>query len=239
MSKIKISLISLVWKRPEIFEMFATGIKEMKKAMPKDFHLDVIIAGSEGDRSRKMVEAHGFIYIECPNYPLANKANAPLSLARIINPDYVLCMGSDDILHPDTFVMYCDLMRKGVDFMGVLDFYFYDTTSGKSSYWGGYKEPYRVGRTCGAGRVLSRRILDLWKWKIWEVKHNHILDNSMDEKLKNVEHKSCTFKLRDFNLYAVDVKSTTNMTPFELWPNSRFISSETLIKKFPYLLCAE
>ena len=235
MSKIKISLISMVWKRPEIFEMFALGVKSWQ--IPDDFQLSVIIAGSEGNVSKKMVEAHGFQYIEVPNQPLAIKANAPLSIVRDNGSDYVLCMGSDDILHPDLFTMYCNIMRKGVDFMGVLDFYFYDTTTGKASYWGGYNDR-RKGLTCGAGRVLSKRILDLWKWKIWEVKHSHILDNSMDDKLKDVEHKHCTFKMRDYDLFAVDVKSTTNMTPFELWPNSRFIPAQTLTKKFPYL-CAE
>jgi hypothetical protein len=233
--KIKLSIVSMVWKRPEVFEIFAKGIHDLK--VPPDFELSVFISGSEGRTSKTMVERHGFKYIEIPNQPLARKANASLALAR--DSDYVLCVGSDDILHPDTFTTYCEIMRQGVDFIGVLDFYFYDTTTGKASYWGGYTEPYRKGRTCGAGRVLSKRILDLWKWQVWEVKHNHILDNSIDKKLKNVEHKSCVFKLRDFGLFATDVKSTTNMTPFELWPNSKYINPKILTDKFPYLKCAE
>jgi glycosyltransferase involved in cell wall biosynthesis len=231
---IKIAVVSMVWKRPEIFELFAQGIKAW--VIPPDFKLSVFIAGSEGRTSRAMVEKHGFQYLEAPNQPLAQKANRSISMAK--GHDYVICMGSDDILHPDTFTTYCNIMRKGVDFIGVQDFYFYDTTTGKASYWGGYKEPYRIGRTCGAGRVLSKRILDLWKWHVWEVKHNHILDNSMDEKLKHMEHKSCIFKLKDYDLFAADVKSTTNMTPFELWPNSKYINPKILTDKFPYL-CAE
>lgn len=232
----KIAIVSLVWKRPEVFEMFAQGIHALK--IPKDVQVQVFISGSEGSTSRIPVESHGFQYVEIPNQPLAKKANAPLRFAKKWDADYVLCMGSDDVLSPELFLLYIDIMRKGVDFMGVLDFYFYDTTTGKASYWGGYNDR-RAGLTCGAGRVLSRRILELWNWSVWESKHNHILDNSMDEKLRDIEHRSCTFRMKDYDLYAVDIKSSTNMTPFELWPNTRYVKSELLTKKFPFIVCAE
>jgi len=52
----KISIVTGVWKRPEVFEMFAQGIKNL------GVEVDVIVAGSEGKRSRDMVQAHRVIY---------------------------------------------------------------------------------------------------------------------------------------------------------------------------------
>ena len=52
----KISIVTGVWKRPEVFEMFAQGIKNL------GVEVDVIVAGSEGKRSRDMVQARRVIY---------------------------------------------------------------------------------------------------------------------------------------------------------------------------------
>jgi len=233
MKRIKLAIVSGVWKRPEVFEMFAQGIHELEKM--KQLEIVTIISGSEGEKSKKMVENHGFDYVEIPNQPLAVKMNAPVYRAKDLKVDFVLCLGSDDIISPELMEIYIDGMRKKADFIGVTDFYFYDTTTKKSIYWGGYKEPYRSGCTCGAGRILSKRLLNVWNWNLWETKHSHILDNSIDEKLRTTDHSSYTFAMADYNVFALDVKSSVNMTPFKLWPNSQFINNSVLENKFPYV----
>lgn len=229
----KIAIITAVWKRPEIFEMFAKGIHELEKI--KEIELITIISGSERDVSKNMVEKHDFIYIEIPNQPLAEKVNAPLKIAKELNIDYVLCLGSDDIIHPDLMLKYIEIMKKGIDFIGVLDFYFYDTTSKKSAYWAGYREPRRLNHTCGAGRILSKNLLNKWDWSVWENRHNHILDDSMQKKLLSTPHTSEFFRLKDFDLYGLDIKSTTNMTPFKLWDNTNYIDNKIIFDKFAYI----
>ena len=96
----KVAIVSAVWQRPEVFEMFAKGIKHLVSNC-KDIEFTVIISGSEGDKSKSMVEKHGFIYIEIPNDPLAVKMNATVIRAKEYDVDYILGVGSDDVITPE------------------------------------------------------------------------------------------------------------------------------------------
>lgn len=240
--RLKLAIITAVWKRPEVFKMFAQGIHALAPTFERlNVDCQVMIAGSEGSLSKNMVLEQGppfNTYSETENQPLAQKVNLPLRAARTWGADYVLCVGSDDIISPELMELYIGAMRKNADFIGVTDFYFYDTLTKTAAYWGGYREPFRKGVTCGAGRVISKRLLDLWQWKIWETKHNSVLDTSIDEKLKAVEHKQCIFAMKDYGVMAVDIKSSTNMTPFKMWDNTKKIDAKILTQKFK-MLCAE
>ncbi len=231
--KLRVAIVSAVWKRPEVFEMFAKGIQHLIKNSSIEF--EVIIAGSEWDKSKTMVEKYGFTYIEIPNEPLAAKVNATTYACRNLNVDYVLCVGSDDVIHPDLMKEYEKHMRQGIDFIGVTDFYFFDTVSGKSAYWGGYRETSRKDHTCGAGRIISSRLLKLWDWMPWENKDSTVLDNSMQQKLKNTLHTIKIFSLKETGTYGLDIKSSTNMTPFKLWDNTEFINTQIIKEKFSYV----
>lgn len=233
---IKIAIVTAIWKRPEVFKLFCKGIRQF---WSKRYHdkvvVDVFIAGSEGDISRRLVQGELPVanYVEIKNDPLARKMNAALQLAR--GYDFALCVGSDDVIHPDLFDRYIAAAERGIDFVGVLDFYFWDTKTRKAAYWGGYREKYRQGMTCGAGRMFSARLLDQWNWKIWNDEHSRILDNSSDEKLRGINHSSEIFSLRETGLFGLDIKSPENMTPFELWDNTHFIDSEIITTKFDFL----
>lgn len=233
----KIAIVTGVWQRPEIFELWATGIKHLVNNSKHNDYV-IIVAGSEGRKSKMMVEAHGFIYIEYENQPLARKMNATLQAAKRHRPDYVLCIGSDDIITPELMLVYGHHMNRGIDYIGILDWYFLDFKTGRASYWGGYIDS-RVGHTCGAGRLISNRLMEKMKWEMWDVRHSNILDDSLQQKLRAIPHSAVTFKLKDHNVYALDIKGNVNMTPFELWKNTKYIDNKVIYQKFDYLnLCA-
>lgn len=234
--KIKLAIVSAVWKRPEVFELFAKGIHILMKST--DIEIEVIIAGSEGEQSKQMVEKHGFIYVEMPNEPLATKVNQPVLIAKQLKVDYVLCVGSDDIITPELLKVYESYMRKGIDYIAVTDFYFYDLKSKQATYWAGYTEKWRKGHPAGAGRLISSRLMDAWKWSPWEIKDSKVLDNSMQAKLRTTPHTAEMFSLKEKGVYALDIKSETNMTPFKLWDNTSIIPVEEIKSKFPYV-CVE
>ena len=221
----KITMVTGVWKRPDVFKLFAKGVK----AIPHE--IDVIVAGSEGIHSRRMVESEGFTYIEKKNRPLGAKMNATTLAAK--GSDYVICMGSDDILSPELFEVYLHYMNKGFDFIGLQDLYFYDTKSKHAIYWGGYKDN-RKGKTTGVGRCLSKRMMELMDWQPWENKFNRYLDGSMDANISTCKSKK-VINLKRTGLMAVDVKSKHNLTKFEKWHNADFIDPELIKEQFPYL----
>lgn len=232
--KIKVAFLTAVWKRSDVFEMFAKGINHLVQNSDL-FDISVIVAGSEGAKSKRMVEKHGYTYIETPNDPLSNKVNQTTLYCQNLDLDYVICLGSDDIMSLELLNEYHKHMIKGIDFIGVTDCFFYDTESKKSLYWGGYRESYRFGHTVGAFRAISISLLKKWNYKPWEVQHSKVLDSSIEAKLKNTKHTSHTFSLLDKDLKALDIKSSTNMTPFQQWDNSIFIDTKNLLKHFTYV----
>jgi len=234
--KIKLVVVSAIWKRHDVFKLFAKGIHLLKKY--SKIEIDVVISGSEGLKSKSIVEKEGFIYIEIPNDPLAEKVNAPVLYAKKLHATHILCLGSDDIISPELFDLYIKYIKEGYDYIGVTDFYFYDLINKKSSYWGGYTESWRKGHTAGAGRILNARLLNLWDWMPWENKHNKILDTSIQEKLKRTPHSIKTFSLKENKVFALDIKSGINMTPFKLWDNTNYIDNSIIKNKFPYV-CVE
>lgn len=226
---IKICICTAVWRRPEVFELFAQGVKALQS---DQVEITVIVSGSEGDTSRKLVESEGFVYIEIPNEPLSRKHNEAIIKAKQYTPHYIMLTGSDDILSPGAFDIYIEQMRKGIDFIGVTDFYFWDMVARKAAYWGGYLDKHRNGHTCGAFRCFSARLMNAWNWQPFEVKHSHVLDNSTQAKLRQIKHTEFIFSLKKYGVFGVDIKSKTNMTPFKLWENTSYISNSILKNKF-------
>jgi hypothetical protein len=230
--RIKIGIITGVWKRPEVFEMFAKGVKEIEHT--KGIDIVCIVAGSEGEQSKSMVEKHGFTYIEVPNQPLSHKMNLTALEAKEQGCTHVMCVGSDDIITNPLLKEYIKQIRKGYDFIGVLDFYFYDLVSKSALYWGGYRDE-RKGHTCGAGRCISARLMDEWDWLPWAVQHSDFLDNTMEARIKRMPFHTHTFSVKEHGLFGLDIKSSTNMTPFALWDNTSYIDAQIIKEQFPYL----
>ena len=221
---VKPCIVTGMWKRPEVFKIFGQHYK--------DLGIDVIVAGSEGKESEKLAKKYGFHYIEIENQPLATKMNATTLKAKELGYTHVICVGSDDLLSKELIDEYLKLMRKGYDYIGVTDFYFYEMESSKAAYWGGYRDRQRLGHTAGAGRVISRTLLDEWDWKPWDDKDSKYLDNSMQTKLRSSLHPKTTFSLKEKGLLAVDIKSQVNMTPFELWDNTSYIDPKLITDNF-------
>jgi hypothetical protein len=222
--EIKPVIVTGMWKRPDIFDIFGRHTSKLG--------IDVIVAGSEGETSRKQAESFGFIYLEQPNQPLAAKMNATTIEAMKRGYTHVICVGSDDLLSKELIEEYLRLIREGYHFIGITDFYFYDTETGKASYWGGYQESYRKNHTAGAGRVISTQLLKSWDCMPWDNKLSSYLDTAMQQKLKISTLPECVFNLKEKGLFAVDVKSSTNMTPFEIWQNSSYIDANILKREF-------
>jgi hypothetical protein len=228
----KIAIVTPMFGRHGVFEAFIRGVNALN--FP-DVEIIPCISGSEGKVSRDLVgKIKNSRYVEVRNNPLCQKTNAAMRLGG--DCDYFFNMGSDDIFHPEAFRKYIDIINaEHFDFVGVLDFYFIDVISKRSLYWGGYREKYRIGYTCGAGRMISKALVEHYDYNIFECDKRGNLDHSMQEKIDGYAGKNKTFYLKDFDLYAIDIKSEVNMTPFEFWDNTTEIDSKIIKQKFAYL----
>lgn len=225
----KIGIVTTMWQRPEIFRIFGQHYKLLKQKFP---NIELIVTGSESHRSKELALAYGFHYVEHANKPLGKKQNKSVLKAKQLGVDYVICIGSDDLITEKLLEYYIKHFEKGIDFIAPLDCYFYDTISKQSLYWGGYRGAFK-GMTCGAGRALSANLLNKLGWQPWyDELYSDVLDTGMDEKLKRIKHSRHTFKINGVkDGYLIDIKSEVNMTPFGKWDNSKFIKSDAMFKQ--------
>ena len=115
--------------------------------------------------------------------------------------------------------------------LGLQDLYFYDLKSRRALYWGGYRDRKRKGKTVGAGRCISKRILEKHNWQLWREGQNRYLDSNM--LVKPINEK--VINLQDEKVLAVDIKSGVNITDFKKWDNAEYIPPNIITSKFSYI----
>jgi hypothetical protein len=200
-----------MWRRHALIPLFAEAIHQLR--LPEGWSVVCLVVGSEGERSRQLCETQGLLYLEAPNEPLGQKFNAGLRHLRAYEPDYVMVLGDDDWVCPDWLRGYQDAMTAGVEVIGVRDFYFYHVLSHRLVYWPGYGQML-PGETIGAGRMLSKSVLDRLRWRGWDPEKNQGLDISMTLRLQETPHRSHSFSLKEQGLFAMDIKTPVNINSF-------------------------
>lgn len=205
----KISIVSAIWKRPGLTEIFLQSLQRYEK----DYNIQSAVAGSEGVKTREMCLDHGVAYVETPNEPLADKFVKASQLAAInFNPDAFLILGSDDFIDDALIQHYFKVLDKGVDVAGLTDCYFYNAISKEAAYWCGYTN-FRAGETVGMARMLSKNVYKRLEGKLWPSGMNSGLDYTMMQRIKGLENLVHTsFKIE--GMVAVDIKGEGNITKF-------------------------
>jgi hypothetical protein len=230
---LKIVITTMVWKRWEIFEMWADGVKNIISYF-NNVDIKVVIAGSEGNESRKRVEKHCFHYIEHPNMPLSNKANARLSACKQFNPDYVVLVGSDDIISIKAFDFILSKMAKGYDEIAPMDIYYFDTVSQTAAYSHGYQNR-RKGEPVAVGRALSKYVLNKCNWNLWPQNIPCSLDRFSKKRINQFKRNHFYYRCKDEGIVICDIKSKTNITKFALRPNYEIINKSIISNQIPQI----
>jgi len=203
----KIVVIVAVWKRPEIFRIFAESITSLKG------DIAVCVAGSPEDGCKAISLGYGFDYVQVPNRPLNKKLNAASYLASKTDADYFLIMGSDDIINQELFNKYLELAKK-YEHIYLTDAYFYDTIYKKLKFWRGYKGRKGMERALGCGRLLSRRLMRDVLFQPWpnDKDINKGLDRYLMDNMDLKESESIGITTWGTNMAVMDIKSSVNIT---------------------------
>lgn len=207
-----ISIVSAIWKRKALTEIFLSSLQRYEK----DYGIRSAIAGSEGVESREMCLDYGVAYVEAPNDPLSDKFNKAAQLANVcFSPDAFLVLGSDDFVDDTLIKKYLKAREERIDIVGIKDCYFYHTESKEAVYWCGYTN-FRKGETVGMARMLSKKVFDALRGKLWPSGMNSGLDYTMMQKIKR--RKGFTWlSFQIEGMVAVDVKGQGNITRFDCY----------------------
>jgi hypothetical protein len=142
----------------------------------------VICAGS-GAKDREICTQFGAEWVDVPNQPLGHKWNEAFAAAEKYNPDACLFIGSSDWLE-DKWLDYMEQYIADYDLIGTPDHYMCDERHGKIrvAYWELYpNSTKRAGEAVGGGRILTKRLLGLMKWRPFDASWDHSMDYSMTQ----------------------------------------------------------
>ena len=218
----RLGILTCRWKRAEVFELFATGLRRLQN----NFGIIPLVVGE--DKSH----CNGFYYTEYPNSPLGRKWNAGMQAMSRLKPDYVMIMGSDDFITDDTMKYILDHCGE-FDTIGMRDCYFYDAPTDRLGYWAGFTAKHRIGESMGLCRTISKRVLNQMNWQLWYGNANAGLDWLMTQKLNRIKYSRHVFSLKEQGLFAVDYKTKDNICAFNLY-DTEIVDNE-LLKQIPEL----
>lgn len=227
----KIAVATCVYKRHEVFKIFLKNFKKNQQALKGVIDFSLWIAGDINKelRSFELIKSgDGINWLHHENEPLSNKWNALINTLKTVEFDYLLILGSDDILSSVCFLKYYQLTRSGHDYIGFHDFFLLSPETMKMKYWHGFTRDRR-GETTGAGRLIHKSLIENADWRLWDDGLNSGLDASMTKHLKPVNPYGLWCK-RD-GVAMVDIKTAVNIWTYEKYPGQD-VSSQQLLPAY-------
>jgi hypothetical protein len=199
----KLALIIAIYKRHDLERIVLDNFNRQSEK----FGFEIIIAGSEGEVSKEL--AKGCHYIEVENNPLSDKHNVMLQVAKNLNVDGVVLMGSDDLVSDSFWSNIYKFTPNETNVKGLIDLYFYSTKTQELGHFKGYKNKTQ---SAGAGRFFSKYILDSMDWKLWDSGLNSGLDTNCRQLLKAKGFEDSIYSMKEAKCVLIDVKNGLSIT---------------------------
>ena len=193
-----------VWKRPEITEICFMGIRRLQKI--PGFQISAFSVISEPDMI-PLCEKYGVDWCMHPNFPLGAKKNYGLSQAMKKDFDYLIELGSDDVLKDEVLQAY----KWGSPVVGLLDFILMDVRTGSCKLLSTHIPKF------GAGRAFRKDVLSE---KLWNDGASRGMDNFSTFNLAKKGFMQSGAKW-EFPL-AVSLKSETNIWNYRQMLGKRY-----------------
>lgn len=193
----KLMFFLAVWQRPEITEICFMGLKRLG--------VEAVAVISE-ESMISLCEKYGVRWVMTDNYPLEAKKNTGLRFAERFDFDFLIEIGSDDLILGELIDQYQKFFVK-YDFFGVTDAAYIDA------------ETLRCCRlqspaVYGAGRAISRKALEKMNWTLWAPKgRGKGMDKSSLRNMYNAGFQYWQIPAIDYPL-VIDIKSPVNIWPF-------------------------
>lgn len=209
--------------RPEIVRLFLEGYKRLKN-YHHEISLVCILSPVDDRFYNLLLRMCTDAGAECcifPNKPLGLKKIAGLKFAcKYFDFDYLMELGSDDIVNPELIDLYKPYMEKKFDFFGLSSLYFVNWETREAMFVKNYND----GQTFGAGRMLHRG--SIITEELWPKDADCGLDTAMTGILKDKGIRETVIDSGDKPMI-IDIKSNTTINHW------KHLTGE-LVKKVDY-----
>lgn len=199
---------------------------EHLKELQKDFDFMVFGICSAQDEA-ELCHEFGFDYCIEENDPLGRKMNRGLLEAMKFDFQFMMQLGSDDLITRELFEIYNNLH---LDYFGVNSYHAVDLEGkrAKKFTYGGVHNP--IWHPVGAGRVFRKRVLEkiLLHEDLWEDKAQKLLDNSSDIVMLKNGYRAEIIKYTGVGI--IDIKTDENIWPYDSLGSCEDVPFETVEK---------
>jgi hypothetical protein len=219
----KIVIATAFWQRPDILRFYINGAERLISDFKDQADIKCVLIGSPEDKSGSkdvIPKTSRYIFAQTNNVPLGAKWNAAVLKAKEFKPDYVLFMGSDNIMSSNLFYEYMKYVKQGFDMVGTTDIYFINLITRQISYSHGYTNN-RAGETIGPGRLLSGALLDKLGWKPYTDDLAKGLDGSMQLRLAEISHTIAKINCAETKGLLADIKGWYSLSKLETPPDQQ------------------
>lgn len=145
----KILVFLAVWKRPEITEICFMGLERLRNNSPLPIEAFAVISE---ETMIPLCNKYGIKWTMHPNEPVGNKKNHGLTEAMKLDWDYLLEIGSDDLIKDELIELYAPLMGK-FEMFGTKDAVIVNSVDGQC-------RRLRSDTVYGLGRCISRQVFE-------------------------------------------------------------------------------
>ena len=196
----KVIVFTPIWGRHKILDIWLEGVKRLSY----EYDIQPVVMASTDEDVNWVVENTDFnafdpILINVENSPLGRKQNMGLKAISGIDWDYICQISSD--------VLLAKIPDGGEDLIGFDRALFLDSESGEIVEGIRNQESHL---TVGAGRMVSRNIIDKLDYKLWSDDRNRLLDGDSQRRILSAGATSRVISGR----YVISVKSDVQITPY-------------------------
>lgn len=189
-----------VFQRLELTRACYVGLQRARlEFLELGYVTDVYIGASE-DEHEELARDFGFHVTRLDNRIMGVKNQKLLEFMLRDSWDYLLQLGSDDFLLPGGAAAIVESMKR-TDYAQFQELYFFNRDTRK-----GWK---LIGYPCGAGRYISRSIVDATP-RLWGERHKGLDSMSAESIYGATGRRADTIP----GAYIADVKTDVNITPY-------------------------
>ncbi len=199
----KFGIVTINYKRPQVFELWVESIKRLRTLV--GFFPVVCVSEYEDETICRKNDIH---FIHRQNRPVTKKWNKGFDWLRTQDVDYVIIVGSDDIISNELMNNLITAMDKDYDLIGIHEIFFFGT-------YGLYRNKlYRLNKNkmLGVCKTIHRRILDRIDWKPFPLERNYGMDGMVSRLINPIVKSSCTVEG-----LCCDIKTKESLNRITFW----------------------
>jgi hypothetical protein len=196
-------IVTINYLRPLVLRLWLVSMDRLRSQFG-NFPV-VCVSGAE---DKTICDKHNVSHIALPNKPLSDKWNAGFGFMGDAGVDYVIILGSDDIMSNEYLERAIEAMNTGIRLIYTKEIYFY---SAMKDYTG-QLFLYKHRNPLGVGRCIHASVMEKLNWMPYTYAKNYGMDAVISKAVSLYVHKS-----REIKAPIVDVKTRTNMNSIRIW----------------------